>query len=243
MEVTVIKEGKRGVLGLGAEEAKILVRPLAAAPEEPEKAKEPKKPEKPAKLKKPRKAEKPKKAEKPRKAEKPEKVKKPKELEEGGDVAEAAKGVLEALLARLGVVASVTSQTKPPLGGSEGAPAVITLDVKGDDLGILIGRRGQTLASLQHIVRLIVAHQAKARVPIVIDVEGYKQRRYDALQALALRVAEQVKTRKRPFALEPMPPYERRVIHLTLANHPDVTTESTGESETRKVVIVPKRQR
>ena len=79
-------------------------------------------------------------------------------------------------------------------------------------------------------------------MPIVIDVEGYKQRRYDALQALALRVAEQVKAKGKPFALEPMPAYERRIIHLTLADHPDVTTESTGEGETRKVVIVPRKQ-
>jgi len=206
VEVTVVKEGRRGILGLGAEEAKILVRPLAAMPKKPKK---PKKPEKP---------------------------------EEGGDVAEAAAGVLETLLARLELVASVVPETKPPLGGGD-APPVISLNVKGDDLGILIGRRGQTLASLQHIVRLIVAHKVKARVPIVIDVEGYKQRRYDALQALALRVAEQVKAKKRPFALEPMPAYERRIIHLTLAGNPDVTTESTGEGETRKVVIVPRKQR
>ena len=149
--------------------------------------------------------------------------------------------VLKTLLARLELEASVVAEMKPPLGG-EGAP-VVTLNVKGDDLGILIGRRGQTLASLQHIVRLIVAHQAKARVPIVIDVEGYKQRRYDALQALARRVAEQVKERGRPFALEPMPAYERRIIHLTLANSPDVATESAGEGEVRKVVIVPRKQR
>jgi len=139
-------------------------------------------------------------------------------------------------------MASVTLQTKPPVEGDEGVPGVITLDVKGEDLGILIGRRGETLASLQHIVRLIVAHQAKAWVPIVIDVEGYKERRYGALRALALRVAEQVKAKRRPFALEPMPAYERRIIHLTLADNPDVTTESVGEGEARKVVIMPKSQ-
>lgn len=192
MEVTVIKEGKHGILGLGAEEAKILVRPLETMPEE------------------------------------------------GVDVAKAAASILETLLARLGLVAQVVPETKPPVGG-EGVLGVITLNVNGDDLGILIGRRGQTLASLQHIVRLIVAHQAKARVPIVIDVGGYKQRRYEALQALALRVAEQVKAGRRPFTLEPMPAYERRIIHLTLAGHSDVITESVGEGEMRKVVITPKK--
>ena len=78
-------------------------------------------------------------------------------------------------------------------------------------------------------------------MPIVIDVEGYKQRRYGALQALAWRVAEQVKVRGKSFALEPMPAYERRIIHLTLADNPDVITESIGEGEARKVVIMPKK--
>ncbi len=153
---------------------------------------------------------------------------------------EMAREVLETLLTRLGVLASVECQTKPPTG--EGAGEVITLDVSGDDLGILIGRRGQTLSSLQYVVRLILAHQTQARVPIVIDVEGYKQRRYEALQALAQRMAEQVKAKGRPFTLEPMLAYERRIIHLTLADDPDVTTESVGEGETRKVVIMPREQ-
>ncbi len=192
MEVTVVKEGRHGILGLGAEEARVRVRSMVRVPGEE------------------------------------------------SDIAEAAKEVLETLLARMGVVASVASQTKPPVEGGEGASSVISLDVTDDDLGILIGRRGQTLSSLQYIVRLIVAHQAKAWVPIVIDVEGYKQRRYGALQALALRMAEQVKVKGRSFALEPMPAYERRIIHLTLADDPDVTTESTGEGEARKVVIIPK---
>ena len=192
VEVTVVKEGKHGILGLGAEEATVRVRSLVMAPEE------------------------------------------------GSEIADATKGVLETLLARMGVVASVVSQTKPPVEGGGGASDVIALDVTGDDLGILIGRRGQTLSSLQYIVRLIVAHQTKARVPIVIDVEGYKQRRYEALQSLAWRMAEQVKARGRAFTLEPMLAYERRIIHLALADDPDVTTESVGEGEARKVVIMPK---
>jgi spoIIIJ-associated protein len=250
VEVTVVKEGKRGVLGLGAEEAVVKVQLLAAAPEKAEKAQKPPKPkkaEKPAKPKKPEKAGKPKKAKETEKAEEleePEKPEKPKKLEKpevAGDLAGMAASVLETLLTHLELKAQVAAEMKPPLGG-EGVQ-VIALNVKGDDLGILIGRRGQTLAALQHIVRLIVAHEAKARVPIMIDVEGYKQRRYDALQALARRVADEVKSRGRPFALEPMPAYERRIIHLTLADSPDVTTESTGEGEVRKVVIVPKKKR
>jgi spoIIIJ-associated protein len=155
-------------------------------------------------------------------------------------VGKTAKEVLETLLLRMGVEASVVAQTKPAVEGGGEASDIVALEVSGDDLGILIGRRGQTLASLQHIVRLIVAHQAKARVPIVIDVEGYKQRRYEALRALAHRMAEQVKARGRPFTLEPMMAYERRIIHLALVDDPDVTTESVGEGEARKVVIMPK---
>jgi len=112
--------------------------------------------------------------------------------------------------------------------------------VRGEDLGILIGRRGQTLASLQYMVRLIVGHQAQAGLPIIVDIEGYKQRRYEALRELAWRIAEQVKVSKSPFSLEPMPAFERRIIHITLADSPDVTTESTGFGEVRKVVIKPK---
>ena len=159
-----------------------------------------------------------------------------------GDIAEEAKCVLERLLAEMGVVASVTLQDKSPVEVEEGAAAPIALDIKGDDLGILIGRRGQALSYLQYVVRLIVAHQTKTKVPIIIDVEGYKQRRYEALRALAIRLAEQVKVRGVPFSLEPMSAYERRIIHLTLAEHPDVTTQSIGEGEARKVVILPKEQ-
>jgi len=160
--------------------------------------------------------------------------------EERSEVVGVAREALEGLLVRLGVEASVVSEAEPLLEQGTEASEVITINVTGDDLGILIGRRGQTLAALQHVVRLIVAHQMKARVPIVIDVEGYKQRRYEALQALAQRIAEQVKERRKQFALEPMPAYERRIIHMALADDSDVTTESTGVGEVRKVIIMPR---
>ncbi len=153
-----------------------------------------------------------------------------------GEIAEVAQSVLEELLTRMGVAASVVAQSGAPAEEGEAAnPA--TLDIEGDDLGILIGRRGQTLASLQYIVRLIVGNKIEVWMPVVIDVEGYKQRRYEQLQALAWRLAEQVKVRREPFTLEPMLAYERRIIHLALADHPDITTESIGEGESRRVVI------
>ena len=157
------------------------------------------------------------------------------ESEEKTDIAEAAKNVLEIILDLLAIPASVM----PPTETEEGDTSSIALDITGEDLGILIGRRGQTLASLQYIVRLIVGHQTQIRLPITIDVEGYKQRRYESLRSMAFRMAEQVKEQGTPFSLEPMTPFERRIIHLALADDPDVSTESAGFGEDRKVVILP----
>jgi spoIIIJ-associated protein len=113
----------------------------------------------------------------------------------------------------------------------------LVLNIEDDDLGALIGRHGQALASLQYIVRLILAEKLKKWIPINVDVAGYKKRRHQSLQSLALRLAEQVRTTKRPINLEPMPPDERRIIHLALADHQDVFTQSTGAGDKRKVVI------
>ena len=85
-----------------------------------------------------------------------------------------------------------------------------------------------------------MSHKAKASTLIVIDVNGYKQHRYKSLNNLANRIAEEVEANEKSFELEPMPAYERRIIHMALADHPDVTTESTGIGEARKVVIIPK---
>ncbi len=189
VKVTIVKEGKSGLLGLGAEEAIVRVSRLEA---------------------------------------------------EDKSMRETAQGVVEAIVAKLEVEASVVPQPSPLAEGGDEAMAPIAFDIKGDDVGILIGRRGQTLACLQYIVRLIMASQTKRWLPITIDVEGYRQRRNKSLQALAQRIADQVKTRKAPFTLRPMPSYERRIIHLALAEHPDVTTESIGTGEARRVVISPK---
>ena len=120
---------------------------------------------------------------------------------------------------------------------SSDADAPLALNIEGDDLGVLIGRKGQALSSLQYLVRLIVAEKIKRWVSINVDVDWYKKRHYDALRKLALHLAEQVVRRKRPITMEPMPPDERRIIHITLANNPDVITQSTGEGDSRRVVI------
>ena len=160
-------------------------------------------------------------------------------MEPSKDVAEIARGVVETLLSKIGVnatVASIESITAEEKAQEQN----IVFEIRGEDLGILIGRQGQTLASLQYIVRLITSQIVKSWVPVVIDVEGYKQHRVQGLREMALQIAERVTLKRTPFKLEPMPAYERRVIHLTLANHPDVTTQSSGEGEFRRVTVMPK---
>ena len=160
--------------------------------------------------------------------------------ENESEITDAARDILETLLDLMEIPASVNLVHEALVESGTEAPSSITLNVEGDDLGILIGRRGQTLSCLQYLVRIIIGQQKKVWLPIVIDVEGYKQRRCNALQTMALRVAEQVTQRKERFALEPMPAFDRRIIHLALVDHPDVTTESSGEGEARRVVIIPK---
>ncbi|MBM3166702.1 MAG: protein jag [Chloroflexi bacterium] len=155
---------------------------------------------------------------------------------EASDVARVAKEVLERLMEAM----SIDGEVKVVQQSANGSPA--SLDVEGDDLGVLIGRRGQTLASLQYIVRLIVAEKMKKWVPLSIDVAGYKRRRYESLRSLALRLADQVRRSQRLITLEPMPSDERRIIHLALANHQDIVTQSMGDGATRKVAILLKKR-
>lgn len=117
---------------------------------------------------------------------------------------------------------------------------VHVLNITGDDLGALIGSRGNTLGDLQYVLRLMVGHQLQRRANFVVDVDGYRQQREQALTALAERMARKAAQRGKPVALEPMPSHERRVIHMTLRNHDDVYTQSVGEGSKRKVRIYPK---
>jgi spoIIIJ-associated protein len=116
----------------------------------------------------------------------------------------------------------------------------ILVDIHGDDLSILIGRKAETLNALQYITTLIVGKELGRSVPLSVDVEGYRTRRQEQIKGLATRIADQVVQTGRRQALEPMPPSERRIIHIELRNHPEVYTESTGEGDRRKVVIYPK---
>jgi spoIIIJ-associated protein len=193
VDVEVIKEGRGGILGIGGEEARVVVRPREGV------------------------------------------------VLEGEDV-KCAVEVLETLLSYLQIDASVGVREPETPGDGVGLVKAV-LDVSGEDLGILIGRRGDTLASLQYLVNLIVGRKLKEKTAVGVDVEGYRRRREQSLKNLALHMAERVKASGHTMTLEPMPPNERRIVHLALAKEPAVITESIGEGENRKVVIYPKSQR
>jgi spoIIIJ-associated protein len=148
--------------------------------------------------------------------------------------------VLENLLELMGVDADVTPRSPETAGDGVGMIEAV-LDVEGDDLGILIGRRGQTLTSLQYVLNLIVSKQMNRRVAFGVDVDSYRRRREEALVSLAKRMAARVRGTGRSVTLEPMPPNERRIVHMTLAEDPAVMTVSIGEGEARKVAITPTR--
>ena len=148
------------------------------------------------------------------------------------------KETVSELLEKMKVQAEVTAT----LGEAEDAHSRIPVhvDIHGNDLSILIGRQAETLNALQYIASLIVGKELGRAVTLVIDVEGYRQRREQQIRQLARRMAEQAVNTKRRQVLEPMPANERRLVHIELRENPLVTTESTGEEPHRKVTIIPK---
>ena len=115
------------------------------------------------------------------------------------------------------------------------------IELSGDDMGVLIGKRGQTLDSLQYLVSLVVNKNAEEYIRVKVDTENYRERRKETLENLAKNIAYKVKRNKRPVSLEPMNPYERRIIHSTLQNDKYVTTHSEGDEPFRRVVVTLKR--
>ena len=153
-------------------------------------------------------------------------------LEQTSDVVSVTTEILENILSSLGVSAMVNLRQaqRDDLDGP-------FFEIEGDDSGLLIGRRGETLRALQFMVKFIAGRKLGERVNLMLDVEGYQQRRNDSLANLAQRVAQRVASSGRAITLEPMPPNERRIIHITLSDHTRVTTESTGEGDGRQVVV------
>ncbi len=150
----------------------------------------------------------------------------------GEDKLVFAKRTLEEILVRLKVTATVDA---------EQIDDKILLNINGDGSGLLIGRRGRTLDALQHIVDKIVNRSSEDRKRIVIDTEGYRERRIESLKSLALKLGNKVKKVGKPVSITPMNAHDRRIIHMTLQNDDQLRTRSKGEGTLRKVVISTKR--
>lgn len=148
-----------------------------------------------------------------------------------------AEDAVRELLRKMRVRARVQARFGEP--DDEHSQPPLCVDVHGEDLSILIGRRAETLNALQLISSLIINKELGYSVPLVLDVEGYRQRRYQQLRQLARRMADQAVKTGKTQVLEPMPANERRIIHIELRKNPDVKTESVGQEPRRKVTIIP----
>lgn len=142
-----------------------------------------------------------------------------------------AKTFLSELFAAMGVKVEIDAKSE----GKE-----LKVNLSGESMGIVIGKRGDTLDSIQYLTSLIVNHENDDYVKVVVDTENYREKREESLLALAARLASKVTASGKKYTLEPMNPYERRIIHASLQSNEDVTTFSIGEDPYRKVVIAPK---
>jgi spoIIIJ-associated protein len=160
--------------------------------------------------------------------------------ERANAAAEKGRELLLGILERMGLDADVeiVEQSEAEVDDDDRA---LVLNIVGDDLGMLIGRQNETLSAIEFVTRLMVNQQVRTRTSFVVDVNGYRAKRAESLRKLALRMAEQVAESGRTVALEPMPPAERRIIHLALRDNPKVGTQSVGEGDRRKVTLVPKK--
>ena len=161
-------------------------------------------------------------------------------LPDDASIEEFAVETLRQILGHMGVQAAIEVNEPEDDEDEEDDESPLVLNIRSDDqglLGLLIGRRGETLAALQLLVNLVVSKQTGHREHVIVDAEGYRARREANLRSMAMRVANQVRRSGQPVALEAMPPNERRIIHMTLAETGDISTESTGEGDQRRVVV------
>ncbi len=247
-EIRVIEEGTKGIFGLGKKDAvvEVSVKGEETAPEEAaaavaaifageEPAETAETPETAETAEAP--AEKTEETEETAEVEeageKPERKReeRPFSKEEQDETAEEAKKFLEGIFRAIGLSVTIEKMANEDR---------VLLNLHGDGLGILIGKRGRTLASLQYLTNLAAGKLYHHRYFVLLDVENYRIRREQTLTTLALRLADKAKRTGAPVALEPMDPAERRMIHLALQEDPDVMTESEGEGSYRHIVILPK---
>ncbi len=270
VDIEILDNGSKGIFGIGARQARVRMtvkadslravmekeaeaeaqNAAAAAEAEKQPAKQ-EAPAAPAPAKEERRKSEPK-QEKRREEQKPAKpakqpVAEPEDEENpapaSGDVVneetmKIAQNVVRDLMEKMRVKATINAK----IGEAEDDmdSRVIMIDIQGDDLSYLIGRHSEVLHSLQYITSLIVGREVGHWVPLVLDVQGYRERRERQLRQMATRMADQVIKTGRRISLEPMPATERRIIHLALRGNSQITTESIGEEPNRKVVIYPK---
>jgi spoIIIJ-associated protein len=229
VSVEVLDSGNKGLFGLGGRQVR--VRLTVNPPEGSEPAK--KQPsEKPEKKREP-------KVEKPASISKKEvePVKTAESLSDGHDpVLDTTESIVSKLLFHMGLEAQVSAHYGEPR--EDRRP--IMVDIRGNDLGVLIGHRSETLNAFQYVASLMVGKETQQFIYLIVDVEGHRDRRERQLRQLAQRMAEQVIKTGRKLTLEPMPAAERRIIHMELRDHPAVTTQSSGEEPHRKITILPK---
>jgi spoIIIJ-associated protein len=231
VDVEVLDSGSRGLFGIGSRQARVR---LTVRGEGPVDMDEPSRTSSPAKTSTPLAATL---VERP--AVQAEVMPADDEELSDGDILGTARQTVMELLEKMKIDATVTAAMKPA-EDDEDEPAVL-VNIEGDDLSILIGRRSETLNALQYITSMIVGKRLNHWTPLLIDVQGYRARRERQLRVLARRMADQAVHTGRRQVLEPMPSNERRVIHLELRDHPQVETESIGDDPNRKVTIILKK--
>lgn len=247
IEVEIVRPGSRGVLGIGAEDAVVRLTSVHLTKTEPKPAPRPEPrpepealPSQPAPVARPE----PRPTPAPKSAPKQPEIQ-PAALLASDDKAAAAaqkgKELLGGLLERMNLRANVEIVPQSDAESDDDDERNLVLNIVGDDLGVLIGRQNETLSALEFVTRLMVNQQTHTRTSFTVDVNGYRAKRAESLRRLALRMAEQTEQTGRTVALEPMPPAERRIIHLALRNHATVGTQSVGEGDRRKVTLVPKK--
>ena len=231
VDVTVLEEPTKGFLGLGAKLA--LVRVAKKKPEKPERPPQPEKPEKPAKAKE-AKTESKSKDRKPEKKQNTQNIKKSIVLDDV-DVSELkpveeheALTFLKDITEKMGLDLNFSARV-----GED----IVYVEMNGKDSRTVIGKRGQTLDAIQYLASLVVNKDREKYTKVVVDAENYRAKREKTLEQLANRLAAKVVKTRKHVRLEPMNPYERKVIHATLQKNPNITTRSEGEEPYRRVVI------
>jgi spoIIIJ-associated protein len=262
VEIEVLDEGRQGMFGIGARAARVRLKttvPKETQPEppstrpEPAPQAEPTRPKEPTREKAPSEptpveppevtpTPTPPSPTPPPPKEKPvEPTKQPEPPVSDAEELEVVHGVTEDLLAIMGMGNAQIEVERAEPGPNDSKVPPWEIDVRGPGTDALIGHHGDTLDALQRIIRLIVGREMRSWVHLVVDVQGYKAQRAEELRSLAYRMANQAVDSDRTVVLEPMPPHERREIHVALYDDSRVTTESIGEGDRRRVTITPQR--